>query len=73
MAELMKFKSLESEIYREYIFPTGKVRIDYPLMLNVSPSGGHKIIDINSVSHYIPTGWIHLQWVVKPGCKNFDF
>jgi hypothetical protein len=72
----LEFKDISSEKYREYIFPyfwKGNVRIKNPLKLHVSESGGHRIIDAQGKSHYIPNKWVHLWWKVKPGCKHFDF
>jgi hypothetical protein len=61
----MEFKSIESELWREYTFPGGEViRITHPIGLNVSASGGHRIYD-NDHSHYIPPGWIKLTWKVR--------
>ena len=59
----LDWKNIEHEIYRVYEFPNGKrIRIDKPILLNVSKSGGHRILDSKDVSHYIPSGWIHLFW-----------
>jgi len=70
----MEFKSLESEVYRSYEFPDGTiVTINNPITLNVSNSGGHRVLDGAGVSHYIPPKWIHLSWVVKEGCLPFTF
>lgn len=67
----LKFTDISSEEFREYSFPGGdKVLIEKPLQLNVSKNG-HRIFDSNGVSHYIPQGWIHLKWMVKPGEYNF--
>jgi hypothetical protein len=71
MSEL-KFNDISSEVYRTYEwagFVT--VKILDPLTLNVSKSGGHRILDAKGVSHYIPSGWIHLYWEVKEGKPNF--
>jgi hypothetical protein len=70
----LEFKNLDSEEYRVYEFADGaKVRIDAPLKLNVSTSGGHRIFDKFEECHYIPAGWVHLSWRVKPGRAHFDF
>lgn len=70
-----KFKDISTERYRTYVFPcsTGAVNIniDEPVALNVSRSGGHRVIDASGTSHYIPKGWIHLHWDVKEGEANF--
>lgn len=68
----LEFTDISSELWREYRFLNGEtVRIDDPLKLNVSASGGHRIFDGAGVSHYIPAGWIHLMWKTKDGAPNF--
>jgi hypothetical protein len=68
----LEFADISSESYRNYNFPDGViVHIEYPLKLNVSKSGGHRIFDASGTSHYIPAGWIHLSWRVKDGSPNF--
>lgn len=68
----LEFTDISSEQWREYQFLDGQaIRIDAPLKLNVSDSGGHRIFDAEGVSHYIPAGWIHLKWTVKDGAPNF--
>lgn len=68
----LEFADISSELWREYHFLGGEsVRIDTPLKLNVSESRGHRIFDAQGVSHYIPAGWIHLEWKVKDGAPNF--
>ena len=37
----------------------------YPQYLSRSESG-HYILDINGIMHFIPAGWIHLQWKANP-------
>jgi hypothetical protein len=70
----LEFVDLNSEQSRTYDFGDGNtVTVDEPLKLNVSKSGGHRIFDAFGISHYIPGGWVHLSWVVKPGKPHFDF
>ena len=65
----LEWKNIEHEIYRVYYFPDGsEVRIDNPVLLNVSNSGGHRIVDSYDVSHYIPSGWIHIIWETNDNC-----
>jgi hypothetical protein len=67
-----KFVDINTEMWREYIFPDGSfVHVDYPSNLSVSKSGGHRILDRDEVCHYIPPGWIHLKWKVFPGKPHF--
>ena len=59
----LEWKNIDHEVYRSYVFPNGsRITIAFPNKLNVSKSGGHRILDINNRAHYIPTGWIHLFW-----------
>ena len=68
----LKFIDISSEHYREYDWGDGrKIRIEQPIHLNVSASGGHRVWDEENVSHYIPKGWIHLSWSPKNGQPNF--
>ncbi len=68
----LEFTDISSEKWREYHFLGGEiVRIKRPLLLNVSESRGHRIFDAKGVSHYIPSGWIHLKWKAKDGAPNF--
>lgn len=70
----LEFKDVSTEIYRVYEFPDGKiVKINKPVKLNVSKSGGHRILDEKGVSHYVPSGWVHLYWKVKDGMEPFSF
>jgi hypothetical protein len=62
------FTDISSEEYRSYDFGEKFVRIERPIALSVSKSGGHRILDADEKSHYIPSGWIHLIWRAKP-CK----
>jgi hypothetical protein len=70
------FTDITSEEYREYQFPSPqgrfvKVRINKPTHLSVSESGGHRLLDADGVSHYVPAGWVHLSWKAKDGHPNF--
>lgn len=71
----LNFTNIASEQYRVYVFvkdgKTVEIKIDQPTILNVSASGGHRILDESGVSHYIPSGWIHLYWQVKEGQPHF--
>ncbi len=70
----LTFSSIGDEQYRVYEFPDKtQVRINAPEFLNVSKSGGHRILDGAGVSHYIPSGWNHLYWLSKPNTPAFTF
>ena len=63
----LTLNDISSEDWREYDFGSQAVRIVKPLALNVSKAGGHRVIDAEGVSHYVPKGWIHLSWKSKEG------
>lgn len=67
----LDFIDISTEKWRKYNFIESSVSIDNPLYLNVSKSGGHRILDAQGISHYIPSGWIHLCWEAKEGQPNF--
>jgi hypothetical protein len=71
----LKFDRIDSEEFRCYVFPAGaktlEVRIDNPLYLAVSASGGHRLFDADGKSHYIPAGWMHLYWKAREGQPHF--
>ena len=59
----LEWKNIDHEVYRSYTFSNGHIiTIKKPILINVSDSGGHRILDSKEVSHYIPPGWIHLHW-----------
>lgn len=66
-----KFENISSEAYRTYVFPNGNVTIFSPLELAVTKSGSHRILSLTGISHYIPTGWLHLYWKAKDGSPHF--
>ena len=71
-----KFIDISSELWREYIRQNDDkteiiTRIDEPIALNVSKSGGHRLFDANGECHYIPSGWNHLKWKVKDDQPHF--
>jgi len=66
-----KWTDISSEQYRVYEFSDKDVKIENPLMLSVSKSGGHRIFDAQGLSHYVPTGYRHLYWLVKSGQPHF--
>ena len=70
----LTFSSLADEEYRVYEWADGTaIRLDHPSKLNVSKSGGHRVYTMDGISHYIPSGWKHLWWKVRPGCPHFSF
>lgn len=68
----LEFTDISSEEYRVYHFTDGdRVTITAPLYLHVSQSGGHRVLDAQGLSHYIPPFWIHLYWKAKDGQPHF--
>lgn len=68
------FSDLSDEQWRRYEFGNGDyVEIPNPIALNVSKSMGHRVLDSEGLSHYIPPYWNHLVWKVKEGKKPFAF
>lgn len=67
------FTNIVSEEFRVYVFPNGggNVKIENPMWLSVSKSGGHRILDGDGFCHYIPPSWIHLWWKVKDNEPHF--
>jgi hypothetical protein len=69
----MNFHDISNEVRRTYQFKDVDVIIDNPVKINVSESGGHRVLDQAGVSHYIPSGWYHLYWEVKTDTECFSF
>lgn len=64
---------ITTEEWREYVFPHNEiVKIVVPQILVVSDNG-HRVIDGEGVSHYIPYGWIHLFWKSKEGKAKYYY
>ena len=65
------FTDISTELFRTYRFPNDElVTIQKPTHLSVSASG-HRLLDADGISHYVPKGWIHLIWKAKDGQPNF--
>lgn len=67
----LEFSDISSEKWRQYDWGHTTILIESPLSLNVSESGGHRVLAADGVSHYIPSGWIHLSWEAKDGAPHF--
>ena len=61
-----KWIDISSEEFRAYTFVKSAVIINKPQHLNISDSGGHRILDGEGVSHYIPAGWTAISWKADP-------
>ena len=67
-----EFTDISSETERVYVFPNGQTyRVDHPLALHVSDSGGHRIFD-GEHCHYVQPreGWA-IRWRVRDGAPHF--
>lgn len=65
------FEDISTEEYRVYDFgDDGEITIENPEYLAVSNSG-HRILDGDETSHYVPYGWKHLYW--KAGKDDAHF
>lgn len=67
----LEFIDISTEAIRMYEFDEEIIEITRPQWLNVSESGGHRILDGDGIGHYIPWGWLHLFWVPKEGAPHF--
>lgn len=68
----LEFSDISTEISRQYQFPGDEfVTVNNPVALNVSDSGGHRLLDEDGLSHYIPSGWIRITWCAKPNAPHF--
>ena len=68
----LKFDDISVEQWREYRYPGNEiVRIERPVRLHVSESGGHRVEDADGHGHYVPKGWIHIRWKPADGQPVF--
>lgn len=72
----LEFTDISSEEYRIYTYICSNgdltnVKVNNPIGLNVSKSGGHRIIDSNGVCYYIKPEWIMITWKSKLGQPHF--
>jgi hypothetical protein len=62
----LNWHNIDHEIFRCYTFiidgKPAKLRINNPVLLNVSKSGGHRILDKDDVSYYVPYKWLCISW-----------
>jgi len=61
----LEFIDISSEEWRAYEWAEEEVIINKPQWLAITDSG-HRILDGEGISHYIPKGWIHLSWEGNP-------
>lgn len=74
MIGALTFQDISAEEYRVYTFANGEtVRVDKPLWLNVSVSGGHRIVVSDNSTVYIPGKYLKIQWFNKAGFDPVQF
>lgn len=57
--EVLEFKSVENETYRLYIYKNGfTIKVDNPVAIHISRSGGHRLILASGRCMYVKAGWI---------------
>jgi hypothetical protein len=61
--ETMDFADISGEVYRKYIYQDGsEFHLEDPIALNVSKSGGHRLILSDGRSIYVRHGWIAFEF-----------
>jgi len=58
----MKTISVESELYREYVYSDGVYRIEHPVQVHVMDNDSHRVIDTEGVTHRPSLGWLAIRW-----------
>jgi len=61
----LEFIDISSEEWRAYEWAEEEIIINKPQWLAITDSG-HRILDGDGISHYIPKGWLHLSWEGNP-------
>jgi hypothetical protein len=71
----LEFTDISSEEWRAYSYLSGEdivgLRINKPLALHVSKSGGHRVIDDRGICYYISPKWVSIIWKPKEGQPHF--
>jgi hypothetical protein len=72
-ATSLEFTDITSERERRYAFKSGTTLIiTAPVALNVSASGGHRVLDSDGYSYYIPGGsYDAISWLAKDDQPHF--
>lgn len=71
----VEFLDISDEQYRTYVFADGRELVIYdPRGINISASGGHRIVTKDGWSLYVKPkeGW-YLHWRTYPGTEHFNF
>lgn len=76
------WKDISSESQRTYIYGDGeRFTIKAPAWLNVDKRGEdqhpkehrHRVKTTTGLCYYVRPGWLSIEWITKPGSKDFDF
>jgi len=73
------FYDISEELYRTYIYPDGIITIEKPLAVcwkeEYRPFGGspHRVVDSQGTAHYLPAGWIGMEWQKDDNTPLFRF
>jgi len=62
-----KFESKKAIDKKTHLFLT----IHEPQWLNVSKSGGHRIVNKSGRCFYVPPWWYFIDWIPKPTAPHF--
>jgi len=68
-----KFIDISNERVREYHFMDRILRIDEPLALYISESGGQRIVSKRGRCLYIPNTYLWIEWKVYDNQPHFKF
>ena len=69
----LPFRELVGEVWRRYTFPDNTVvTVNAVRYLAVVDNGNHFLLDATGRSHFIPSGWNHLEWTVEPDAPHFS-
>ena len=68
-----EFRDISNEKVREYHFMDRILRIDEPLALYISESGGQRIVSKRGRCLYIPKGFLWIEWRVYDGKPHFTY
>ena len=60
----MGFMDISEIKYRTYFYADGSVTFDSPIAINVSKSGGHRLILEDGKSVYVRPGWFAFEYQV---------
>lgn len=57
----LQWAKISGEVFREYVFANGKVRIENVTELCIRPSGNHRLNTADGRKFVIPVGWLAIE------------